>query len=632
MAIKKIEDFSENTSPSLENTYILTSTNNVTEKVKLSKAIETKVDAIEGKVLSDNNYTTTEKNKLASLSTETSGQTPDRKSVVLDDFQTEDWTHQSGTGTMTWDTSDFMAGTKSLKLVTAGGGTGVSDYVYKNISFTKNSEKTVFFEIDVKVTNASHVSRLYVQLYSSVSENKYRTAQLEATGRKNVPEADWVTFKAAMHCFDPSGTETIDTIGDTFERIRFQFSDDGTPVTFNIGGIRMVEVPKKAYVLFTFDDSNKSVYTKAMPIMEKYGIKGTSFNIKENIGYSAQYMTITDLKVLEKLGWCNGIHGQSPTDDGWANLTEEQFVKYVSDSQNYWKENDITSGLDVAAYPNGNFGGDYDGYIYRVAKKFFRIARGTNTGATEPFPECTDPLVLHTGKKLYFGAVDKDTINSYLQRLSDEGGLGILVGHDIVDSSASGNDVLTTDFQSVVEKVATLQSEGTIVPITMSELRDMMSSRSVEKMTTALTYIGYNNATGTDADVQSANRAWFREVVVDMPIKVSYLCVAVTAQAGNICLGLYNEAGTLIATTGSVACPSVGAAYIAVTSPVIIQKGRYYLAIVADTITTCKFRETATILLAGGYRKDTFFPLASLSGRVDAETYADGRAFAICAK
>lgn len=556
----------------------------------------------------------------------------ERELTVLDDMQTEDWNY-TGSGTFSYDTTDFISGTKSAKLITAGGGTAAWEYLYKDIVFSKNPKKMTFFEVDVKVEDAEHITRFYLQIFSNTAGNDYRSANLESTGRKNVPDGDWITLKAAIHCFDPVSGETIESIGDSFQRVRLAFSDDGTPVTFRIGAIRMVEVPKKAYVLLTFDDSNKSTFTKAMPIMEKYGIKGTSFNIKENValgdGGSAQYMTMAQVKVLERLGWSNGIHGQSPNDNGWGNLTEEQLVKYITDSINHWKANNITSALDTVAYPNGNFGDGYDHYIYRVAKKFFKLGRGTHTDVTEPFPEMTDPLLLHTGRRLYLGIVDTATVVSQLDALAEEGGLAVIPGHDVVDSGAVGGDILTSEFQTVVEKIAELAEQGSVIPITMAQLRDIVSSRSVEDAQPFNSYIGFPDATGAAADVQGANRAWFRECLVSVPIKISSLTFAVTAQAGNVCLGIYSEEGKLLATTGSVACPAVGVNTIALTTPLILQRGRYYLALACDTITTAAFRGTATFLMAGGYRKDSSFPLADLAGRVDAETESSSRAFSI---
>lgn len=556
------------------------------------------------------------------------------KKSIVDDFQTEDWTHEvGGTGTMSYDTTDYLAGTKSLKLVTAGGGTGVSDYLYKNIPLTVNRQKHIYFELDVKVTDATHLTRLYLYLYSSVANLKYRYAQLEATGRKNVPEGEWVTLRFALSSFQSSTGETGDTIGGVFERARFRISDDGTPVTVRIGGLRVVEQEKKTYLLLTFDDSNKSTLTKAMPIMEKYGIKGTSYNIKENVGSSAQYMTVSDLQLLEKIGWTNALHGQSPTDEGWANLTEAQLNKYIIDSVNYWRTNDINSGLDCFSWPNGNFGGSYSNYIYRTLKKYCKLGRGTQTQLTEPYNNPTNPLVLHTGQGLYFlTGVSATTLNGYIDNLVLEGGLGVFVGHDLVDSGGSGTDYLVSDFQTVVEHIASLQEAGSLEVITMAQLRDMIIGTKTEELLAFNDYIGYPDATGTDADVQGANRSWFREVLVKTPILASKMAIGVTAQAGNVCLGIYSEAGVLLATTGSVACPAVGYAEISLTSPIVLQKGRYYLAISADTLTTEKFRETATILLAGGYYKSSHFPLASLTGRVDAETVGTARAFSIVVK
>lgn len=556
-----------------------------------------------------------------------------KKVTVIETFQVDDWSLVAGgNGAKSIDTVDFVAGVQSLKLVTAGSGTGMSDYLSKDIAFSMNTEKKqAYLEFDIKVTDAHNISRLYVHLYSSIALNQYRYALIEATGTKMLPDGEWITVKVPAHSFDnySSGMNDV-TIGWDFERIRIRMSDAGTPVTFRFNGIRMVEIEKRAIVLMSFDDSNKSTFTRALPIMTKYGIKGTSFNIKENVGLSASYMTVADLLVLEGMGWTNGLHGQSPTEDGWDNLTEEQLVDYYTRSINFWKKNNLYSGLDTVAYPNGNFGKSRSSYIYRVTKKFCRVARVTSNAIVDPTDYPSDPLLLHSGDNFYFrDATSPASIIADLDRLAEYGGVAALVGHDITTGASSGNAYNVTDFETVVAHIASLVAQGVLETMTYAEYRDIIvGKREIEYMPPSPSYIGEPMAVGTSDTVQSSNRSWFSEALVTVPLKVSNIRVNINVQSGNICGGIYDQYGTLIATTGSIACPATGDQNLALTSPVILEKGRYYLAFAADNV-TMKLRTCATSRLAGIYYKDTNFPLASLAGRVDAELQSGARPFAI---
>lgn len=551
--------------------------------------------------------------------------------IVLDNFQTENWIEGgSNTGTLTYDTTDFSSGSKSLKYVTNGDGTATQDQIYKDISFSFTENMHNYIEVDYKITNPTNVTRFYISLFVSVSGNDYYHCNFEATGRKWSSADDWETARIPLTSFIPN---SVDATGGDIERIRFIVSDDTTPITIRINSVRLVSEPVKTYAVFTFDDSNKSIYTKAAPIMEKYGFKGTSFNIKENIDLSGQYMTSSDVIDLEHRGWCNGLHGQSPNSEGWANLTEPELDKYISDNIRHFRGLGISSGLDIVAYPNGNYGGDKDDYIYQIIKKYCRLGRATNTSHTNALLP-SDNLRLTVGE--YYLQVSNPVADvvSALDDIKTKGGIVIFVGHDIVDSSASGGDYLTSDFTTVVEKVAELSSDGLVEVVTMSELRDIligMNSITTNVINYVPTYLGNNYAPNSGDDVGSVNRAYFIPISVPTPLSISNMNIRVNTSSGNIDVGIYKADGTLIESSGSTTCPTTGTAIIPLSNTATLQEGIYYLAISADNV-TATFNRAGTIALTENYYRNSSFPLPSSVGDISNLTYDDAPAYSIIGK
>ncbi len=72
------------------------------------------------------------------------------------------------------------------------------------------------------------------------------------------------------------------------------------------------ELPTRP-ILLTFDDGSETVYTTALPIMQKYNFTGTAYIIY-NYLWLRNYMNIDQVQALYAAGWEIGSHGNSHTD------------------------------------------------------------------------------------------------------------------------------------------------------------------------------------------------------------------------------------------------------------------------------------------------------------------------------
>lgn len=119
----------------------------------------------------------------------------------------------------------------------------------------------------------------------------------------------------------------------------------------------------KALISFSFDDGYLSTYTKALPILEKYGYSGTVFVITSAIG-SGGYMNAQQLQDLQRRGWEIGSHSHAHT-----------FLTELSDAQLTYElvaSKSILESLGLKVFGFASPGGRYDERtLNEIARYYF---------------------------------------------------------------------------------------------------------------------------------------------------------------------------------------------------------------------------------------------------------------------
>jgi len=123
------------------------------------------------------------------------------------------------------------------------------------------------------------------------------------------------------------------------------------------------ELPIKPIIL-TFDDGSESVYTNALPILQKYNFTGTAYLVYNYIGANG-FLNVEEVHDLYDAGWEIGSHSFSHRDlTTIPNAQEKEIV------ESRWKLQDLL-GVPILsfAYPYGTYDEDsvyyarYAGYI-----------------------------------------------------------------------------------------------------------------------------------------------------------------------------------------------------------------------------------------------------------------------------
>lgn len=111
-------------------------------------------------------------------------------------------------------------------------------------------------------------------------------------------------------------------------------------------------LPPKPIIL-TFDDGSETVYTTALPIMQRYGFTGTAYLVYYYLGIT-NYMDVDQVRALHTAGWEIGSHGLSHVD--LTARTERQTIEIVGSRRMF--QDLLQIPILSFAYPYGAYNDD----------------------------------------------------------------------------------------------------------------------------------------------------------------------------------------------------------------------------------------------------------------------------------
>lgn len=134
------------------------------------------------------------------------------------------------------------------------------------------------------------------------------------------------------------------------------------------------------YVALSFDDGYKNNYSVVLPLLQKYGAKGSFFVINREMG-DELHMNEQEIKALIDAGMELGSHTYSH--NPLAKI-EEKYLVWELDTSRYWLKKKFDGYIvRTLAYPNGS----YNSTVMAAAKRygFYRALTGhvgVNTAET----------------------------------------------------------------------------------------------------------------------------------------------------------------------------------------------------------------------------------------------------------
>lgn len=345
---------------------------------------------------------------------------------------------QSAAGIQSDDTTEFIAGTQSLKLVTAGDGLVVfsrSAVLSPTLDFSGKS-----LVVQFKVSDVSAVTEFTVYLTSDSFVSAWYVFPIDDTNLVNyVGDNEWVTYTMNFSDATVTGTPTRAAIN----KIQFRIKDDSvSPVTLNLQVLGAIPEPASGMLTFAFDDGWDSQFFEAKKKMSEVGFPATAYVIKNKIG-TAGYMTLTQLHELENLHrWEIAAHHE--TDLTTVSLTEAESL--IRSEKQWLTDNGFKRGSDHFAIPNGALNKN----LMALFRRVFRTTRTIGVKA-ETFPPAdwhrlrVLNVVNTTSPTEIASAVDDARTNKYWL---------ILLFHKIVAAPSASTEYSIANFGTVADDIA----------------------------------------------------------------------------------------------------------------------------------------------------------------------------------
>ena len=382
-----------------------------------------------------------------------------QQSPALTDFSAgHPYTKVSGTGTVSTDTSDFLNGTQSLKVVTAGDGVfEVLDAGFLPNEFDiSNSFINLTIKMDVVLNMANMVVR--------VSGDDFVTAFDFAFNGPTVSfwkDDEWSTLSIGFSdATNGIGTPT-DASKKTINRVQIRLADGAsTGVTFNLARLSISERPPKAVCSIQFDDTDLTIFTEGKRILSEYGFPATVWIIGASIDDNAAHMTSAQLRELQDLhNWQISCHG-------FFDLTLLSIAAARADieSNKTFLVNGGFKGAEYYAWPFGT----NNLALRELAQEYFLSARATGVG-NESFPPSDN--MKYRSKNLS-NTTTPAFMNALIDDAIDNNDWMLFFNHKLVVSAASTIEYDIADYQTVIDHIATKVKAGVLEVRTIADALD----------------------------------------------------------------------------------------------------------------------------------------------------------------
>lgn len=235
-------------------------------------------------------------------------------------------------GSLEPSTEHVYCGSQSVHLTSAGDRRSAVRIPLEGFDLTETSFSLAMY-ID---TPGDHYSPSFdVNAPECGQEIHFRT-------RHKIDEPGWIRYDLGI-----SHTSTLESAEEAYMTISW----DGT-VDWYLDDIRAVPVEEEPRLFVQFDDSMRTVYDTAFPIMRQYDIHATVYTITGRVG-NDRSLTLNQMKEMQEAGWEFASHththqrtGELPSDEQRAELET---------SKRWLLDHGFGEAASMLAYPFGSF-------------------------------------------------------------------------------------------------------------------------------------------------------------------------------------------------------------------------------------------------------------------------------------
>lgn len=345
------------------------------------------------------------------------------------------WTKQTGAGTQSDDTSEFITGTQSLSLTTAGDGVVVfTRKTGLSLDLSGKYLKTLIYISDISAVNEISI---YASSDGFVANWYYWRLDDDITQFRS---KGWFVVTLSFGEATVVGTPNREAI--TAMQIRID-DNAATPLTVKIDNLSSFAEPSAGACVLTFDDGWQSQFTEARKKMDQYQFPGVAYIIPSLIGTSG-YMTRHEVNQLADYHrWDICVHDNLAFT---SYASPDDLTARIQELRNFFKKEGLLSGIDDVSYPNGAFD---QALVLPYMRRFFRSGRTiANYAETIPPGDFHRLRVMQVLNTTTTAAVATAVTNAI-----DNKHLLILVFHKLVSSPSVSSEYSITNFGTIVDDI-----------------------------------------------------------------------------------------------------------------------------------------------------------------------------------
>lgn len=361
------------------------------------------------------------------------------------------------------DTSDFLIGSQSMRITTAGTSAFVGwDKTLAAPIDVSDCDVRIWFKFDS--AGAANLANLQIILGDSTLT--WRSTLTAFSAGSATSYTQWPLQEGRWNILDipqgaawtPTGTPNWAAV----QRMLFKASDKaGLPLTVRFGGMAFTRRDHtgrfpNGVVTLSFDDSFAAQDSYARVKMDQYGYRGTLFPIIDRLGLPGK-LTLAQVQKMYQNGW--DVSGHAFTDAnhaiGLPGMTQAQRLTELENIRAWMDTNAFQS--PSFAYPLGN----HDAASEADVAAYFDVGRLAFMQRDTP-QAIAMPFALQAAN----AGTQQAALAGYVTRaVAGKHWLNIVV-HDIVPSGATGNNITEANFDALLSSIA---SSGIAVR-TMSEV------------------------------------------------------------------------------------------------------------------------------------------------------------------
>ncbi len=357
--------------------------------------------------------------------------------VLREDFETLDGWGVSGSASgysAVIDTTNYKAGTNSIKLTTPSGGNVI---VSKSVNWDLSAQaEQGNFRLWVYVYGTSEPAGFQIHLSNDAGFQNYYVARYGSGIRFrnrpgwnliNLRKSDWTVGGGA-----PSWTSP--TVG-----IRFRV-DGVTADSYSLDGLYSGVIARPA-ILFTFDDGKISLYTQAYAYMKTRNVRGTGYPVTDWVNGTNQ-ATWPQLQEMYAAGWTIGNH--TKTHSHLPSLSEADQESELMGARSALNAHGLTN-VDYVCYPYG----EYDNNTLTAMANL-----GMHNGRTLLYGNFVSPVAApyEIPQREIASSVALSTAESWVDTAKSRQEILVIVFHVISANPAPDSDDWSIDnFQSLVD-------------------------------------------------------------------------------------------------------------------------------------------------------------------------------------